>query len=83
MLKFSLIFRRDGTHLVEKKDIWKKTKIIHFQGLSALNMQKHFWFVSNFEHVNFAIKEKYSKKIMTIQIIMLQLQSFKHIEIQF
>jgi hypothetical protein len=24
-------------------------------------MQKHFWFVSNFEHVNFAINEKYSK----------------------
>jgi len=25
-------------------------------------MQKHFWFVSSFEHVNFAINEKYSKK---------------------
>jgi len=24
-------------------------------------MQKHFWFVSSFEHVNFAINEKYSK----------------------
>jgi hypothetical protein len=25
-------------------------------------MQKHFLFVSSFEHVNFAINEKYSKK---------------------
>jgi hypothetical protein len=31
--------------------------------LSALNMQKHFLFVSNFEHVNFVINEKYSKKL--------------------
>jgi hypothetical protein len=40
----------------------KKKRIIHSQGLSALNMQKHFWFVSSFEHVNFAINGKYSKK---------------------
>jgi hypothetical protein len=31
--------------------------------LSALNMQKHFLFVSSFEHVNFLINEKYSKKL--------------------
>jgi hypothetical protein len=24
-------------------------------------MQKHFWFVSNFEHVNFVINGKYSQ----------------------
>jgi hypothetical protein len=30
-------------------------------------------FVSSFEHVNFAIIEKHSKKFMTIQIIMLPL----------
>jgi hypothetical protein len=47
--------------LVEKKDVQKKTKIVHFLGLNALNMQKHFWFVSSFEHVNFAINGKYSK----------------------
>jgi hypothetical protein len=29
--------------------------------LNALNMQKKFKFVSNFEHVNFTINEKYSK----------------------
>jgi hypothetical protein len=32
-----------------------------------------FGFVSNFEHVNIAINEKYSKKFMTTQIIMLHL----------
>jgi hypothetical protein len=50
----------NGTHLVEKKNVWKNI-YIHFQGLSVLNMQKHFWFVSNFEHVNFAVNGKYSK----------------------
>jgi hypothetical protein len=45
-----------------KKWCLKKTKIVHFWSLSALNMKKYFWFVSNFERVNFAINEKYSKK---------------------
>jgi hypothetical protein len=52
-------------------------------GLSALNMQKHFWIVSSCEHVNFAINGKYSKKIMTIQTIMFHLWSFKHTKIEF
>jgi hypothetical protein len=47
--------------LVEKKTL-EKTKIVHIQGLSALNMKKHFLFVSKFEHVNFVINKKYSKK---------------------
>jgi hypothetical protein len=34
---------------------------IYSQGLSALNMQKKL-FVSSFEHINFAISGKYSKK---------------------
>ncbi len=38
-----------------------KIKTIHSQYLNALNMQRHFWSVSNFEHINFAINEKYSK----------------------
>ncbi len=46
-----------------KKKSLKKTRIIHSWGLNALNMQKHFWFVSSFEHVNFAINGKYSQKI--------------------
>jgi hypothetical protein len=40
-----------------------KNKDYHSWGLSALNMQKHFLFVSSFEDVNFAINEKYSKKL--------------------
>jgi hypothetical protein len=55
------MFKRNGAHLVEKKDVQTKTKIVHFQGLNALNMQKHFWLVSSFEHVNFVINGKYSK----------------------
>jgi hypothetical protein len=49
-------------HIWLKNRYLKKTKTIHFQGLSDLNMQKHFWFVSNFEHVKFEINGKYSKK---------------------
>jgi hypothetical protein len=48
--------------LVEKMDVWKKKKKkknVHSWGLSVLNMQKHFWFMSNFEHVNFVINGKY------------------------
>jgi hypothetical protein len=48
--------------LVEKKGRLKKIGTIHFRGLNALNMQKHFWFVSSFEHVKFAINKIYSKK---------------------
>jgi hypothetical protein len=42
--------------------MFEKIKIVHFWNLSALNMQKHFWFVSNFEHINFVINEKNSEK---------------------
>ncbi len=44
-----------------KKGRLKKTKTIHFQGLNVLDMQKHFWFMSSFKHVKFAINGKYSK----------------------
>jgi hypothetical protein len=59
-------------HIWWKKGRLKKTRTIHSQGLSVFNMQKHFLFVSSFELINLAIK-KYSKKIMTTQIIMLHL----------
>ncbi len=62
MLKSSPILKRNGAHLVAKKRL-KKTKIVHSWGLNALNMQKHFLFLSSFEHVKFVINEKYSKKI--------------------
>jgi hypothetical protein len=40
MLKSSPIFKRNGVHLVgEKKTFEKKTKIVHSQKMSALNMQ--------------------------------------------
>jgi hypothetical protein len=61
----------------------KKERIIHFRGLSVLSMQKYFWFVSNFEHVNFANTKKNLKNIMTIQTIMFHLWSFKHIKCSF
>jgi hypothetical protein len=65
MLKSFLIFKRNGAHLVEKKMIeTKKLGIVHFRGLSALNMQKHFLFVSSFKHVSFIVNETYSKKIL-------------------
>jgi hypothetical protein len=43
--------------MFEKKK--EKKKNVHSWGLSVLNMQKHFWFMSNFEHVNFVINGKY------------------------
>jgi hypothetical protein len=48
--------------LVEKKT-FEKTRKVHFGGLGALNMQKHFWLVSKCEHVIFAINGKYYKNI--------------------
>jgi hypothetical protein len=61
MLKSFPSFRRNGTHLVEKKTFGKK-RIVHFWGLSALNMQNKILFLASFKHVNFAINEKYIKK---------------------
>ncbi len=45
-----------------KKKTFEKNRIVHFWGLNALNMQKHFLFVSSFEHVKISINEKYFKK---------------------
>ncbi len=54
-------FQKECCTFGRKKRCLKKIRIVHFQGLNALNMQKHFLFVSNFEHVNFVINRKYSK----------------------
>jgi hypothetical protein len=51
MLKFSSIFKRNVAHLVEKRTFEKHKN-------SPL-----LSFVSSFEHVNFAINGKYSKKL--------------------
>jgi hypothetical protein len=66
-------FQKEWCTCGKKKGRLKKTRTIHSQGLSALNMQKHFLFMSSFEHVKFTINEKYSKKIMIIQTIMFHL----------
>jgi hypothetical protein len=70
MLKYSPIFKRNGAHLVEKKDFWN----IYIDLFLKFEC---------FEHVIFAINRKYCKKIMTIQNIMLHLWSFKHAKMQF
>jgi hypothetical protein len=54
-------FQKECCTFGRKKRHLKKIRIVHFQGLNASNMQKHFLFVSNFEHVNFVINRKYSK----------------------
>jgi hypothetical protein len=48
--------------LVEKRMFEKNKDYPLGRSLSVLNMQKHNWFVSSFEHVKFSINEKYSKK---------------------
>jgi hypothetical protein len=62
MLKSFLSFVRNGAHL--KKDVWKKQGLSILEvNLSALNMQKHFWFVSRIEHVNLAIKKNFKNNL--------------------
>jgi hypothetical protein len=84
MLKSSLVFKRNVAHLVEKKI--EKTSIVFwtcilnkhdYQGLSALNMQFIFLICFKRWACKLAINGKYSKKIMTIQIVMLHLWYFK------
>jgi hypothetical protein len=83
MLKSSPIFKRTGAHLVGKKNL-NKIKTIHFQGLNVFNMQKHFLFVSSFEHINFAINGKYSKtNYDNSNYYASCLWYFKHIKMQF
>jgi hypothetical protein len=56
MLKSFPILRKNDAHLALRKHY-------AFWGLSVLNMQKYFLFVSSFEHINFGTNGKYSKKI--------------------
>jgi len=62
MLKKFPISKRNGAHFLEKKDIKFFKKIIHYRGFEGFKHKKKIWFVSSFEHVNFAINGKYSKK---------------------
>jgi hypothetical protein len=43
----SLIFRKNGAHLINKKNVWKKIQIITI----VLNMQKDSWTIINFHQV--------------------------------
>jgi hypothetical protein len=61
-LKILSNFQKEWCTFGRKKRHLEKTRTIHSWGLSVLNMQKHFWFVSSFEHVNFSFNGKYSKK---------------------
>jgi hypothetical protein len=63
MLKSFPIFKRNGAHLVKKKT-FEKNKDYPFSKFECFEHAKTFLnFVSSFEHINFAINEKYSKKI--------------------
>jgi hypothetical protein len=55
-------------------------KAIHYRGLSVLNVEKDFWFASNFEHWNFPYNKVDLKKKMTIETIVLPLWFFKDIK---
>jgi hypothetical protein len=55
-------FQKEWCTFGRKKRHLKQTRIVHSRGLSALNMQTHFLFVSSFEHVKL-INGKYSKNI--------------------
>jgi hypothetical protein len=62
-------FQKEWCTFGRKKRHLKKIKIVHSWSLSALNMQKHFLFVSNFDHINFAINGKYSKKLWQSKLL--------------
>ncbi len=60
MLKSFPSFTRNGAHLGKKKDVWKNKDYPLFK-FECFEHAKIFWFVSSFEHINFAINGKYSK----------------------
>ncbi len=63
MLKSSPIFKKNGAHLVERKDLLKKNKDYPFLKFECFEHAKKNWFVSSFDHVNFAINGKCSRRI--------------------
>jgi hypothetical protein len=72
-------FQKEWCIFDRKKVVWRKTKIVHSWSLNAVNMQKHFLFVSSFEDVKFGINGKHSKFFLTIQTIMLIFQRYKNV----
>jgi hypothetical protein len=63
--KSSLVLRKNGAHLIWKKNISKNK--IHNQIMSVLNMQKDFWkiinFYQTFDHWNFVMHVVNGNKI--------------------
>jgi len=59
-----------------------KKKIVYSKGLSVLNMQKDFWFASNFDHWNFTSNGTYSKNYIDNQTIVFPLWFFTNTKIQ-
>jgi hypothetical protein len=64
-------FRRNGAHLVQNKNEFDKSFDCPLLKFKCFQHAIFFLFVSNFEHVNFAINGKYFQKNMAIQVIML------------
>jgi hypothetical protein len=60
-IKILANFQKEWCIFDRKKVVWRKTKIVHSWSLNAVNMQKHFLFVSSFEDVKFGINGKHSK----------------------
>jgi hypothetical protein len=59
-------FENEWSTFDPKKGSWKYIYIyiVHYKSLVILNMQKHSWFASNFEHSNFVSNGAYSKNIV-------------------
>jgi hypothetical protein len=72
MLKSSPIFKRDGGHMIARKDV-EKNKDCPFLGFECFDMQKHFLFLSSFEHVTLQLMKNIPNFFMTIQTIMFHL----------
>jgi hypothetical protein len=53
-------FQKPWCTFVRTKRGLKKISFKHSWSFNVLNMQKHFRFVSSFEHINFVINGKYS-----------------------
>jgi len=74
-VKILFNFQKKGSTFGRKKDVWK-CSLSMFECFE--HAFKHFWSVSSFGHVNFAINGKISKNIYEkIQTIMFPLWSFK------
>jgi hypothetical protein len=68
-VKIPPIFKRNGAHLVFKKNVWKKQELSIFKVWVFWTCINIFWFVSKFEHVNFEINGKYSKKLWQFKLL--------------